>query len=295
MHRKSFHFVATALVLVCILAPWVAEAICGGSRSATCTWTFTDSGKTVKAELRGSALAEVFTASPTEKTATWVSGQLYGTIPGLGASVVLRVASSRDSFAEIRSLDSTGTAFFPALAEQVLYWEIDVLDKEGRIIQVLKNFQPVRLAGEVQSIPPYGSPFLILEDVDFFDVRKPDTPVIRLMGGQSFGTLENLGGVEIRQVSKKVDRRSGAFSATFDIVNTRPGQSVELNWFATGIEGVELAGAKEGKNLKVSTRKRVTLSGYLDRSNLDSGLVVHATSIPGSKVPAEGHTVIRLD
>lgn len=294
MLSRTLRLVVVTLLLLVTLVPSAAEA-CGGSRSAICTWTFTPSGITVKAELTGSALAEVFTSSQTEKTATWISGQLYGTIPGLGSSVVMRVASSRDSFAEIRSLDTTGTTFFPAWAEQILYWQIDVLDKEGTVIQVLRNFQPVRLAGEVQSIPPYGSPFLILEDVDFFDVSKPDQPVIRLHGGQSFGVLENVGGVEIRQVAKKVDRERGTFAATFDVVNTRRDQEIEVSWFATGIHGTELTGKVEGKGVAIANQKRISITGSFDPANLDAGLVVHATSTPGAKVRAEGHTLIRFD
>lgn len=294
MLSRSLRLVVAMLLLLVTLGPSAAEA-CGGSRAAICTWFFPGSGKTVTAELRGSALAEVFTASSTEKSATWISGQLYGIIPGLGASVVLRVASSRDSFAEIHSLDTTGTSFFPAWAEQTLFWEIDVLDKEGNRIQVLKNFKPLRLAGEVQNIPPYDAPFLILEDVDFFDSRRPDQPVIRLLGGQSFGVLENVGGVEIRQVSKKIDRERGTFSATFDVINTRRDQAVEVSWFATGIHGTELTGKTEEKGIAIATQKRISLSGSFDPANLDSGLVVHATSIPGAKVRAEGHTLIRFD
>lgn len=294
MLSRTLRLVVVTLLMLVTLGPSAAEA-CGGSRAAICTWFFPGTGKTVTAELRGSALAEVFTASSTEKSANWISGQLYGNIPGLGASVVMRVASSRESFAEIRSLDTTGTAFFPAWAEQILYWQIDVLDKEGTVIQVLRNFQPVRLAGEVQSIPPYGSPFLILEDVDFFDVSKPDKPVIRLQGGQSFGVLENVGGVEIRQVAKNIDRKRGTFSATFDVVNTRRDQPIEVNWFASGIHGTELTGKVEDKGVAITSQKRISLSGSFDPANLDSGLVVHATSIPGAKVRAEGHTLIRFD
>jgi hypothetical protein len=297
MSKRSFQLLAAAaLILLSSQPPADAMvAACGGSRASASTWQFPGTGKRVTAKLWGSVLAEVYTASPTEKSATWVSGRMYGTIQGLGSSVVVRVSPGPESFAEIRSLDPTGTAFYPALAEQTLYWEIDVLDKSGNLLQTLKNLEPMRITAEIHDIPPYGVPFPIEKTVDFYDAQNPAEPVIQVLGGQSFGILEDVGGVDIRQVAQEVDRKSGTFTSTFDIVNTSKGASLDLHWYATGLHGTQLTGISEGKGVRVAGERRITLSGTFDPKSLDSGLVVHATTVPGAVHRAEGRTLLNFN
>lgn len=293
MNRRSFQLLAAAALILLSSQPAVnAATACGASRASVSTWQFPGTGKRVTAKLWGSVLAEVYTASPTEKSATWVSGRMFGTIQGLGASVVVRVSPSQESFAEIRSLDPTGTDFYPALAEQTLYWEIDVLDRLGNVIQTLKNLEPMRIAAEIHDIPPFGVPFPIAKTVDFYDAQNPTEPVIRVLGGQSFGILDDVGGVDVRQVAQEIDHKSGTFAITFDIVNTSKAASLDLHWYATGLHGTTLTGVVEGEGLAVATQRRLILSGTFDPSILDAGLVLHATTVPGATHRAEGRTLL---
>lgn len=296
MQRNVYLLSLLATVVLLLSLPALAgahiqPAACGGSRASLSMWEDPGTGDVFSAQLRGSTVAEVFSAGPGQKSATWVSGRMFGTIPSLGP-VMVRISDDNESFADIVS-GSGGEPFYPALASQTLYWEIDVLDGNGGVSRTLINLQPMAIEATIQSIPPYGTPFPIDDDVDFYDVTDLSTPVIRVLGGQSLGILEDVGGLDVLVVSEQIDFKTGTFSITVNIVNTS-GVPQTIHWYATGLHSAQIQGADEGLDVPLGQQLTVALSGTFNPAELDAGLAVHATSVPGTNTLAEGRVLLHF-
>lgn len=281
-------------------------AFCGGSRASASSWEVIGTGTTAKAQLRGSTVAEVATLGRAELAARWVSGRMYGTIPGLG-DVVVRVLDQDSSFAHVTSKSGQGVPFFPAIAHQSLFWAIDVVDAKGQVKRTLVNREPMVIEAEIRQIPPYGTPFPVRQDVLFYDQKDLVHPVVTLKGGQSLGILQNVGGLKVRLLGTRLDPARGTFVSRFRVDNVTS-DSTRIHWFATGVHGTELQGQAEARSVSLGSPQgakaagnkplrspsiEVTVRGSYDPNEPDAGLAFHATTAPG-ETPAEGHTLIYL-
>lgn len=286
------------LVLVAVLAlltPTLAwGTVCGGSRASVSTYTVYAVEDPVSVKLRGSTIAEVANVDPAKKSALWVSGRMFGEIPGVGR-VVVRISEEQPSFANIFSNDTHGIQFFPAFASQTLYWAFDVIDPKGTVLQTLVNVEPMLISATISQIPPFGTPFLILDDVDFYDQKDLSTPVFTIRGGQSLGILEDLGGLDVRLVDSRQDNKNGTFQTVWEVENVTQ-VPLDIHWFATGVHGAALDGPSEAYDVTVQPGETLTvpINGFFDAGNLDAGVAFHATSVPDDNVAAEGHRLVRL-
>jgi len=286
---------AVALLLTCssaLQAIPILVAPCGGSRASLSTWTDVETGITSSAHLRGSTYAEVMMIGPGQAAATWVSGMMFGTISSLG-NVRVRIADDNASTVAINSLDPSNPAFFPAIADQTLYWEIDVLDASGFVTRTLRNTAPMNISAQINGIPPYGTPFPIEQEVVFYDVTNLAQPVVKLNAGGSAGVLNNPGGLDVMLHSLNIDWTSSEFTTTWVIRNTT-GNPLDIHWFATGIHGVDLQGLHEQYGVSLNQQISVAISGSFHGTDPLKGLVLHATSAPG-QTEAEGQYQLYLN
>ena len=304
VNGRGFLMRALALLLVSGLWFQPAAEACGGSRAGLCTWTLTGSSTsgtsgtsgihanhthhTVQSGVRGSTYADVSVISPNRMRAHWVSGQLDGHIPGLG-DIRLEFQDDRASTVIIDSEQKGGVPFFPAQATQELYYRLQVLDEAGGVARTLVNLEPMIMRAEIHSIPPYGSQFQVMNDVDFYDVSGPQPVSVVRLHVDSSGWLDNSGGINVRVTEQNIDYDTGTFAMVWEIEGSRTA-GVDARWFATGIDGVEIESlVTEGDTFLAADAQTMAIRGTFDIENLDAAVAFHAYAKEGESF--EGHSV----
>lgn len=243
-------------------------------------------GTEAQAQLRGSTYAEVVVTSDGTARAEWLTGMMFGDIEGVGP-VRMRISEEKSSIVDIRSLDPSGANFFPARADQTLYWEMEVLDDRGVVTRRLVNIEPMKISAEIRAIPPFGTPFPLTADLVFVDPAKRNEAVVRLLGGSSAGVVDNPGGLTVQARKWEIDLQRGRFSVVWGIRNVS-GKPLSIHWFGGALHGAKLDSPQERFYVAIEDELEVTLQGSFDPKNLRGGIVLHATSAPGT-APAEGH------
>lgn len=266
---------------------------CGGSRAGP-----NDIGRLVrenrKVEFtpRGSAYAEVWAHDAKTMRAVWRSGRMYTNIPGLG-SAMFDYQSNRPSTVIIRSKQKNGRPFFPAVADQKIFFNLNLLNKTGRVTKTLVNVFPMRMKAEISSVPPFGIPFEIQEDVPFVDLSAGELVPVFVVSKGAIGVLNDEPGLAIDVHDVKVRSDQGHFTFSFSIQAAAEFKRSKVTWFCGPMQSSAIIGRAEAYNRSIPLLPIQTVSGTFHPGARGAGVVIHAVVLEKDRT-AEAHRVVRF-
>jgi hypothetical protein len=217
---------------------------------------------------------------------------MYSNIPGLGLGM-FDYQQNRPSTVTITSLKPDGDPFFPALAEQNVYFNFNLLSNSGRVVRTLVTLKPMRMKAVVASLPPFGVPFEILEDTTFVDLREGSATPIFIVDKGAVGVLDRAPGLVLTLDRVEVAFDEGRFAITFRIAAEREFIDTRGTWFCNPIQGATIIGAKEAYGRSFRRPIVQTIQGTFLPGNANAAVVVHAIVLEDGRV-AEAHEVVRL-
>jgi hypothetical protein len=301
---------------------------CGGSRAGLCKTNEQLAGVgNVDTNVRGSAYGEAFLTAPDRIEAIWFTSKLLGTIPAVGRvlfttrpdaesrviidstrggavrSILRRllwryylvVSDRRRSIRLQRTVGRTTAAlmqrlFLPAVASQYMFYDIVILSATGAETRRLRSKEPMIFKAEIASIPPLGTTFYTVGDVDFFDTADGTLALSMLAG--SPGAVNDAPGLEIAITSPSANLSTGNFRCTATI---RPAGIAprRVCWFVTAVMGAKLLSDGQGIDVPLSDPLEISIAASFHGSNERAGVVIQCFSIDDPPMEAHQAIVIR--
>ena len=195
-------------------------------------------------------------------------GQLFEGVIGLGLRQVVNAP------------------FFPSFASQTMFYDIRVFDELGREVDHLRSDKPLVFEAVIQAIPPLGTSFRVIDDVDFYELQSGTLAFRMLADGR--GLVEESSGLEIQLIQHVVDVGSSTFEGVVRITATgsRPAR---VCWFVTPVLGANLQGQEFAMDVAFDDGLDVNLRATFRSAEPRAGLIVQCFSSDGRQM--EKHRV----
>jgi hypothetical protein len=264
---------------------------CGGARAGGgCLRPYGAEDSDEWTSVQGSAYGEASAIGDGQLLANWYSTVLVGDVPGVGRCV-MDYEDEPNSTVRIVSLSDDPERFFPAKADQILYYRITIVNENGYPTRELVADRPTRMSAEINSIPPLGVGFTVSEEVIFSDRVSGEAALVLRKGSE--GLVLDQPAVPVAFGENRSPRADDAVDIT---VSVTPSNNDARWWYVKAI-GIELSGDRplimrdDGTNsLHLSGRKTADGEGMLLVHSFQFEEATHPSGGPSD----EGHLALRF-